>query len=234
MSLYIWIDILSISVPLLASFHPRIKLYKEWKRIFLAIAIAMIPYIMWDIYFTSQGYWGFNRKYLSEIFLFDLPLGEWLFFICIPYACIFTHISIRILGKNMKLKRKTTGIITILLLGIFSIIFINNYHLAYTSVSMIFAIVILALTYVFSKNTLQGYYATFPIMLIPFFIVNGILTGSGIVDQIVWYNDTENLGIRILTIPIEDVAYAFSLILLNLLLFEKLKKFNIKRIAFAT
>jgi lycopene cyclase domain-containing protein len=53
-------------------------------------------------------------------------------------------------------------------------------------------------------------------MLIPFFIVNGILTGSFIENEVVWYNDFENLGIRLFTIPIEDTVYAFTLILLNL------------------
>jgi len=60
-------------------------------------------------------------------------------------------------------------------------------------------------------------------MLIPFFIVNGILTGTGIEGNIVWYNDEQNLGIRLLTIPIEDSAYAFSLILMNLLIYYKFR-----------
>lgn len=60
-------------------------------------------------------------------------------------------------------------------------------------------------------------------MLIPFFIVNGVLTGTGIEGNIVWYNDEQNLGIRLLTIPVEDSAYAFSLILMNLVLFYKFK-----------
>jgi lycopene cyclase domain-containing protein len=64
-------------------------------------------------------------------------------------------------------------------------------------------------------------------MLIPFFIVNGILTGTGIENEVVWYNNDENLGIRMLTIPIEDSVFAFSLILLNLLLFKKLKQFDV-------
>jgi lycopene cyclase domain-containing protein len=55
-------------------------------------------------------------------------------------------------------------------------------------------------------------------MLIPFFIVNGVLTGSFITDQVVWYNNDENLSIRLFTIPIEDVIYAFTLILTNLYL----------------
>jgi lycopene cyclase domain-containing protein len=64
-------------------------------------------------------------------------------------------------------------------------------------------------------------------MLIPFFIVNGILTGTGINEEVVWYNDEENLGIRLLTIPVEDIFYAFSLILLNLLLFKKFKQYDV-------
>jgi lycopene cyclase domain-containing protein len=55
-------------------------------------------------------------------------------------------------------------------------------------------------------------------MLIPFFIVNGILTGSFIEDQVVWYNNDENLGIRIGTVPIEDSVYAFTMILTVLVL----------------
>jgi lycopene cyclase domain-containing protein len=63
---------------------------------------------------------------------------------------------------------------------------------------------------------LQHYYLTFIFMLIPFFIINGILTGTGIEDPIVWYNNFENIGLRLGTIPIEDTIYAFTLILGNL------------------
>ena len=61
-------------------------------------------------------------------------------------------------------------------------------------------------------------------MLIPFFIVNGILTGSFIENEVVWYNNSENLGVRLFTIPIEDSIYAFTLILTNLFLMEFLEK----------
>jgi lycopene cyclase domain-containing protein len=59
--------------------------------------------------------------------------------------------------------------------------------------------------------------------LIPFFIVNGILTGSFIEGEVVWYNNNENLGIRILTIPIEDIVYAFNMLYSSLILIAYFK-----------
>jgi lycopene cyclase domain-containing protein len=60
--------------------------------------------------------------------------------------------------------------------------------------------------------------------LIPFLIVNGILTGLFLEEPVVSYNKNEILGIRILTIPIEDVGYAFSMLFSNLMIFEYLKR----------
>jgi hypothetical protein len=69
----------------------------------------------------------------------------------------------------------------------------------------------------------------YPILLIPFFIVNGILTGSGLPQPIVWYNNAENIGIQLWTIPVEDIFYGFELMLINVYLYEMLKlTFNIQ------
>ena len=219
MSLYLWIDLLSISVPFLVSFHPRIRLYRRWKALFLALVITMVPFIIWDVYFTVQGYWGFNEVYLSGIYLLHLPIEEWLFFICIPYACVFTHLSILEINPNLALSDKVSKRITFLLFTLFVLVLVFNVDKAYTAVDMIFAIVSLALVTKFNPKLLNSFYLTILFMLIPFFIVNGILTGTGIEGNIVWYNDAENLGIRLGTIPVEDSAYAFSMILLNLWLF---------------
>ncbi|CUT04727.1 lycopene cyclase domain-containing protein, partial [Candidatus Kryptobacter tengchongensis] len=62
------------------------------------------------------------------------------------------------------------------------------------------------------------------ILLFPFLIVNGTLTGSFTAEPIVWYNENAILGIRVLTIPIEDFLYAFSLIILNIALVDFLIK----------
>lgn len=230
MSLYLWLDLLSISVPFLVSFHPRIRLYKNWKALLMALLISLVPFILWDIYFTYKGYWGFNEAYLSGINFLHLPLEEWLFFICIPYACIFTHVSIMEINPKLIIPEKLTKQISIALLLLFGMLLLFNVQRAYTAVDMVFGLIVLGLVVYKNKALLRSFYITFLFMLIPFFIVNGILTGTGIEGNVVWYNDDENLGIRLGTIPVEDVVYAFSLILLNLFLFDRFKKNDVSQV----
>ena len=98
-----------------------------------------------------------------------------------------------------------------------------NLDKAYTVVNFLFTSAILALVYFTRPVLLQQFYLSYLVILIPFFMVNGILTGSFIEDQVVWYNDTENLGIRLGTVPFEDIFYGMSLILMNYFLTEWFK-----------
>ena len=69
---------------------------------------------------------------------------------------------------------------------------------------------------------------SFLISLIPFLIMNGVLTGASTEDPVVWYNNLHNTQMRILTIPFEDVIYSFSLIVSTILTFEFLNKRDTK------
>lgn len=102
-----------------------------------------------------------------------------------------------------------------------------NTDKAYTFVNYVFLEFILFIGFFFGLQYLQRFYIAFLIILVPFFIVNGILTGTGIEEPVVWYNNAENLGIRLLTIPIEDIGYAFTMLFGNVFLIEKFKKKNI-------
>ena len=221
-SLYLWLNIGSIAVPLLYSFHPKLDLYKKFHWLLLSLMLTMGVFIPWDVIFTINGVWGFNSDYFLGFKIFSLPLEEWLFFICIPFACVFTHYALLLYFPNLKLNKVATKAISISLVLILFILALANYDKWYTLVNFSLAIPLTWLVYKYNPQLLQHFFLTFLVMLIPFFIVNGVLTGSWIDNQVVWYNDAENLGIRMGTIPVEDSIYAYSMILMNLFFFEYL------------
>ena len=222
--LYLLLNLGSISVPFMFSFHPKLKFYNYWKSLALAMVLTMLIFIPWDVIFTQNGIWGFNNTYFLEYKIFNLPIEEWLFFICIPYACVFTHYSLLYYFPNLKISIKSARFVGYFLIGILLIIGIINYDKWYTFINFLYAIILIPLVLKMNIELLQKYFLTFLVMLIPFFIVNGILTGSFIENEVVWYNNEENLGIRLFTIPIEDSVYAFTLILTNLVLTEYFQK----------
>ncbi|MBT8302961.1 MAG: lycopene cyclase domain-containing protein [Bacteroidia bacterium] len=222
--LYLLLDLGSLSIPFLFSFHPKLKFYKKWKALFFAIPLTMLIFIPWDVIFTEQGFWGFNDTYFLNKRLLGLPIEEWLFFICIPYACVFTHYALLYYFPKIKLNDTVTKTLTFALIALFIIMIAINHDKWYTFINFSYAFIMLPIVFYFNNDLLKSYYVTFLVMLIPFFIVNGILTGSFIEDQVVWYSDSEIIGIRLFTIPIEDTVYAFTMILTNLVLVEYLQK----------
>lgn len=181
----------------------------------------MALFIPWDIIFTNNGFWGFNNIYISGFKLLNLPIEEWLFFICIPYACMFTHYSLRYFYPKLAFGKRATSITYIILQCIMIITLWYNYDKWYTLINFGYAILLLGLVYNLKREQLQKFLPTFIIILLPFFLINGILTGSFIENQVVWYNNTENLGIRIFTIPIEDSIYALTMLLTVFVVMEK-------------
>lgn len=221
--LYLLLNLGSLSVPFLFSFHPKLKFYKLWKPLFTGIIISMLIFIPWDVIFTKQGIWGFNETYFLGTKLFYLPIEEWLFFICIPYACVFTHYALIYYFPNLKLSKEKAKTISYLFILILIILAFINYDKWYSLINFSLAAILTIIVINIRIELLRSFYLTFIVMLIPFFIVNGILTGSFIENEVVWYNNLENLNIRLFTIPVEDTVYAFSLILLNLFVMSLLE-----------
>jgi len=222
--LYLYLNIGSFIVPFLFSFHPKLQFYKKWKSLLVGIFVMMALFISWDVLFTNNGIWGFNDNYISGFKILNLPIEEWLFFICIPYACLFTHYSLRHFFENLAFSKKTTSIIYVFLLCFLILPLWYFYDHWYTMVNFVYALILLGLIYNYKPRLLQEFLPTYLVILLPFLIVNGILTGSFIEEQVVWYNDAENLGIRIFTIPIEDSIYALTMLLTVFTIMETLEE----------
>ena len=224
MFLYLLLNLGSLSIPLLYSFEKKMRFIKHWKAVLASLTIVATVFIIWDIIFTANGVWGFNPEYHLDFLFFGMPLEEWLFFFCVPYASVFIHYSLEYFKPTLLISKKTTQLITLFFIVILIPVIILNTDKAYTFVNYSFFIFILLIGFFFGIKHLQRFYISFLIILVPFFVVNGILTGTGIEEPVVWYNNAENLGIRLLTIPIEDIGYAFTMLFGNVLLIERFKK----------
>ncbi len=215
---YLLLDMAAISVPLIASFYPKAPFIKTFRGIIPALVIPMIVFIAWDVWFTDMGVWGFNPRYLSGIYLFNLPIEEWLFFISIPYACLFTYFAIK---HFWKAPASPTYLPRILAIAswVVAFVFKDQWYTftTFLGLGMLFYYIAWR-EYTF----LFQFFVSYLIILIPFFLINGVLTGSWIDDQVVWYNDAENWGIRMGTIPMEDAFYGMFLLLWNTLIWERI------------
>mgnify|MGYP000509657990 CR=1 FL=1 len=218
MSLYLIILLISLAGPLAFSFEKNLRLYTRWKYLLPAILITMVVFVTWDIIFTHMDYWFFNPIYNSGIYIHKLPLEEYLFFIVIPYACAFSFYAVQFHFPKFKLNAQWTKVLTFLIVIISVITSVFHRDLTYTFVNFLVLPMILLLSYYFAREVVNYYLAIYPILLIPFFIINGILTGTGIEQAVFEYNPEVILGIHVFSIPIEDIFYNFSLLLSPLVL----------------
>jgi len=223
MPLYLYVLIGSIIVPFLFSIF-YIDFIKNWKNFSISTLIVAVIFLIWDAVFTQQEIWGFNPHYCLGLYIFKMPIEEFLFFFIIPFCSLFTHYALYYAFPKLQLKKKTTSYVTIIIILLISGTIILNFTKAYTSISFTLLAITLIVGKIFFLDILQNFYLSFLFILIPFFLVNGILTGSVTESPIVWYNDLETLGIRLITIPIEDIGYAFTMLFSNLMLLEYFNK----------
>ncbi|TVZ55162.1 lycopene cyclase domain-containing protein [Lutibacter sp. Hel_I_33_5] len=225
--LYLILNLGSLSIPLLYSiFEKKFHFIKYFKIACISIGLVAIPFLIWDALFTHYGIWGFNADYHMSINILKMPLEEWLFFFCIPFACLFTHEVLKFYLPNLKLSKKATFFLCSMIILTIGVLLILNFGKWYTTVNFSFFLLLLCYGLKMHIETLQVYLPSFLVILIPFFIVNGILTGSFIDEPVVWYNNEENIGLRLFTIPFEDIFYAFTMLFSTQLIFNYLKKKN--------
>lgn len=219
---YFFILAASLAGPLALSFDKKVAFFKNWKYLFPAMVIPALLYIIWDIYFTAKGVWSFNPEFITGIKLYNLPLEEVLFFFIVPYCCVFIYACIRAYFPNLVNKKRVDLFLQIIamLLLITGLIFKGKDYTSSTFILTGFFIVIIYRFRNFFKSfDALSFLISYAICLIPFFIVNGFLTAI----PVVIYNDAENLGIRIYTIPFEDAFYGMLLVMMNIAIYEKLK-----------
>jgi len=100
MSKYGMVLILSGLFPFLLSFYPPLKFYKNIRSLCLSITAIVFIFGVWDIVATARNHWYFNPEGVGRMYIFNLPLEEALFFVVIPFCCIFTWEAIMYIKRR--------------------------------------------------------------------------------------------------------------------------------------
>ena len=220
MYLYLYLNIFTILFPFLLSFDRKVAFYKDWGALFPAILANGVFFIVWDALFTEAGIWGFNEEYLTGIYFFNLPLEEVLFFLTVPYACVFIYdvLNAYITKDLLQPYAKTIAVGLMLVLPLIAVFHMSQ---VYTSITfMLLTLLHLVHLRFFGTRYLGRFYLAYLVHLLPFLLVNGVLTYM----PIVWYNDAYNLGLRIVSIPVEDTLYSMLMLLLTISVYEGIRR----------
>lgn len=212
MSLYLWLNVLSFAGPFLLSFDKKVHFYTHWKTLFPAILIVGAGFIAWDIYFTENGIWGFNPDYLSGITIVNLPIEECLFFFTVPYACVFIYEVMKAYFPKFRpaqLAYWFSLMFTITAVSL-ALMFSQNWYTFYALLGA--GLLNWIIYFGWTPKWYPYFVISFFITMIPFLIVNGILTGAATPEPVVWYNENHIMGPRIVTIPVEDIFYNFFML----------------------
>ena len=226
-NLYLYLDLICIGFPLILSFDKNVKYIQNWKHAFIAILFTCAIFIPWDMFFTLLGVWGFNSDYLTGVDVGNLPIEEVLFFVTVPFACIFIYECVRyylpkVFTSNYFSKNKWIYLITIeCLLALMCYWTYGNY---YTTTVLLLSLIIIPIAFIKWSKRIFPFLISYLFVCIPFLIINGVLTGGFTDEPIVWYNSEEIINLRIGTIPVEDFFYNFLMLVTSFGFYELSRK----------
>jgi lycopene cyclase domain-containing protein len=138
----------------------------------------------------------------------------------VPFSCIFIYEVVRAYFKERTVAiPRWIWFAAAAVLVVLAVIFRSQ---VYTLTVLLSVALFFALAASMRPGLLGSRHFWLAVLLtyVPFLIFNGLLTAV----PIVIYNNAENWGIRVYTIPLEDFFYSFSLLGFNFLVFRLLDR----------
>jgi len=219
MSFYLKLNLIIIAFPLLFSFLPASRFYRNWRPLLFSIILVGGSFILWDILFAARGAWSFNPQFVSGDRFFGLPYEELLFFVTVPYSCLFLYEGIvkYILDRGVGFSR-TAYLMVAGLLIVSAIVF---YSKVYTCAALLLCgLLFLAMAFWLERYLRSFVYWLWMVFVMLLFIIFNYLLTS---HPVVIYNPAAITNIRLATIPIEDFFYNFCLLTLYLICYRLAK-----------
>lgn len=218
---YFYLHIFTFVPVFLLSFDKNVHYYRKWKPLLPAILLVGAVFIAWDVFFTVQGVWNFNERYFANIRFLHLPVEEWLFFLTVPFACVFIYECLNFYIKKDLLAKVEVWLTPLLGFTLILVGLIFWGHL-YSSTTFLLTGGFVVYHWLFLDGHYRSrFYLAFLVAMVPFLIVNGVLTGGYTEQPVVIYNPEEYLGVRITSVPLDDAVYCLLMLFGVVTLFEK-------------
>ncbi|MEN9334810.1 MAG: hypothetical protein RLY35_1990 [Bacteroidota bacterium] len=177
------------------------------------------------------------------MYFFNIPIEEVLFFIATPFSCLFVLECVRYYFPSLSYNcgKKHLHSISLCILFLFVmfalILMVKNPDGWYTLSATVTGCIGLLYLYRNRKSDFLQILVTWLILLIPFYVCNGILTGIHfweyplfnqskiqIDEAVVLYNNLENSSLRIWSVPAEDFFYGFGFYAIGVSLYRRKEK----------
>ena len=221
---YLYLHFFTLGPVLLLSFDRKVHYYRKWRFLVPAILLVGLPFIAWDVFFTARGVWGFNETYVSGLHLLRLPVEEWLFFVSVPFACVFIYECLICYFPRDPLPAAEKWLTPVLIAGAFGLA-AWRWQQLYTFTTFLACGLALLYHLLYGDARVRSrFYQAFGLSLLPFLLVNGVLTGGYTEAPVVLYNPGEYIGLRLTSIPVDDMGYGFLLLLGNVSLYAFFRK----------
>ncbi len=218
---YLLILIGIIAVPLFFSFEKQLSFYTNLKYLLPAMIFTGAIFIILDLRFEQRAIWRFNSEFTIGINILNLPIEEWLYYIAVPFlgVSVYEFLNYRFYDFERPKFFLALSLFLLILFGVAAYLSRQKIYPFF-----IFFLIAIYLGYTifrerFTKHYTKFYLAYF-VLLIPFLIISGLLTALPIIE----YNPDFNLGIRLFSIPVENFASLFLLLLMNITIYEFLKE----------
>lgn len=204
---YLLFDAL-IFVPTFATgFIPRVGFAPRMVPLLKACLAVAVPFIVWDAAVVDR-HWFFSDQYTLGLRLWGLPIEEMLFFLAVPWACVYSWETLLFGGKSKPTPAlRAAPFLALFLVGMSAAALATGRE--YTAL----ALGALGLMVALDRAVGTALFEQPRFWLFMLFVAGlGLVFNGYLTRHIVSYDDRYNLGVRITTVPLEDFIYGAALV----------------------
>lgn len=217
---FLLIDVLIFFVPMFLMLDKRFESKRTFNQLVPALLLMAALFTVWDLAFSHSLIRTFNPNYVIGFYFLGIPFEEYLLFLLTPFAVtvMYEYMTI-VVPERMRQQNGNSFAMVLAVLFLFLAMAFRQ-HL-YTFYTCLFSSLLLQFNVYFLKSQFLGrYFFVFAVALVPAMLIHGVLTSHPVIQ----YSHTGISGIKLGTIPFEDIVLLLLQTLLVLTIFDGYKR----------